>query len=262
MSKRPFRTAVPFYTRYRLAYPPELLDAMAENCRLDGAGRLLDLGCGPGYLAIPLARHFAETVAMDPEPKMMEAARRAAARAGVPLTFVQASSAELGAHLGSFRMVAIGRAFDWIDREATLACLDRLVEPEGCIAVVEDVHPDVAENSWVGIWREVRDRWGAGRERSERWQAAIPSLEVSPFSRVDIVGVKFLRPLSVNEVIGRSYSLSGSSPAVIGANRAAFEAELRNRLLALHPTGKFQEFVAMRALVARRPLPDAADGPA
>lgn len=253
MNDRRFRTTVPFYVRYRPAYPAELIDAVAKECRLDGSGRLLDLGCGPGYLAFPLAAHFAETVAMDPEPKMLAAARRIASRKNVRLTIVQGSSEELGPHLGAFRMVTIGRALNWMERDATLAELDRLIEPEGCLVVVEDFHPGIADNAWAGIWREVRSRWGDDRERMQRWEQAIPALERSPFGRVTTLGVKYVRPLSVEEVIGRSYSLSGCSPAVIGANRAAFEDELRSKLLALHPTGRFQEIVAVRAMVARRP---------
>ncbi len=261
LNDRRFRATVPFYVRYRPAYPAEFIAAVAKECRLDGAGRLLDLGCGPGYLAIPLAQHFAETVAMDPEPKMLEAALRIAGHKNVRLVIVRGSSDELGPHLGSFRMVTIGRAFHWMDRDATLASLDRLIEPAGCVVVVEDNHLPVAENAWVGIWGAVRRRWGDRREHKQIWEKAISALERSPFGRVKTFGVRYVRPLSVEQVIGRSYSMSVSSPAIIGANRAAFEEELRRRLLALHPTGRFKEIVVARAVVALRPLSGAMGAP-
>jgi methylase of polypeptide subunit release factors len=52
-----------------------------DTRHLDGRGRLLDLGTGPGFLAIALAPRFEATVAMDPEPEMVTAAE-AEARGG------------------------------------------------------------------------------------------------------------------------------------------------------------------------------------
>ena len=39
-----FKGTAPFYARYRPGYPPELLVRLAATARLDGTGRLLDLG--------------------------------------------------------------------------------------------------------------------------------------------------------------------------------------------------------------------------
>ena len=41
-----------YYARYRPEYPPSLVKVLREQFRLDGTGRLLDLGCGPGPVAI------------------------------------------------------------------------------------------------------------------------------------------------------------------------------------------------------------------
>jgi tRNA/tmRNA/rRNA uracil-C5-methylase (TrmA/RlmC/RlmD family) len=39
---------------------------------------LLDLGCGTGQLALPLAKYFEEVIGMDPEPEMIVEAEAAA----------------------------------------------------------------------------------------------------------------------------------------------------------------------------------------
>ncbi len=49
--------------RFRPAYPAALIAQIAARCGLDGSGRLLDLGCGPGLLAIAL-----QLCALDREP--------------------------------------------------------------------------------------------------------------------------------------------------------------------------------------------------
>ena len=57
------------YARCRPSYPQQFFDDLVERFRLDGTGRLLDLGCGTGQLVITLAAHVAEAVGMDPGPR-------------------------------------------------------------------------------------------------------------------------------------------------------------------------------------------------
>jgi len=66
-----FRGTASHYAQFRSRYPEELLRQLAEWAGLDGTGRLLDLGCGPGFLAVPLSAYVAEVIAVDPEPEML-----------------------------------------------------------------------------------------------------------------------------------------------------------------------------------------------
>ncbi len=63
-----FREAAAYYTAGRPAYSRQLLATLAHELGLDGRGRLLDVGCGPGVLTVELAPAFEETVALDPTP--------------------------------------------------------------------------------------------------------------------------------------------------------------------------------------------------
>jgi tRNA/tmRNA/rRNA uracil-C5-methylase (TrmA/RlmC/RlmD family) len=56
---------------------------MARELFLDGTGQLLDVGCGPGVLELPLARLFDRVTALDPEPGMLQAGQRRCQQAGV-----------------------------------------------------------------------------------------------------------------------------------------------------------------------------------
>src|SRR5205823_1028655 len=123
------------YYRYRAPYPERLIARVAALVGLDAAtDRVLDLGCGPGVLALAFASRCREVVGVDPEPTMLEAAAAAAGAAGLHLTLRSGSSFALPPDLGSFRLVTIGRAFHWMDRAATLATLDRLILPSITVA--------------------------------------------------------------------------------------------------------------------------------
>jgi predicted RNA methylase len=50
-----FNSTASFYAKFRPRYPAALLDEIATRCGLDGTGRLLDLGCGPAFIAIAMA---------------------------------------------------------------------------------------------------------------------------------------------------------------------------------------------------------------
>ena len=47
-----FKSTAPFYVRYRPVYPAALFAHIVERFGLNGSGRLLDLGCGPGNLTM------------------------------------------------------------------------------------------------------------------------------------------------------------------------------------------------------------------
>ena len=75
--------AAAHYRSGRPAYSPAFEVAIAEEAGLDGRGRLLDVGCGPGTLAVRLAGLFDAVVGLDPDAEMLTEGRLAgrAARA-------------------------------------------------------------------------------------------------------------------------------------------------------------------------------------
>jgi 2-polyprenyl-3-methyl-5-hydroxy-6-metoxy-1,4-benzoquinol methylase len=91
-----FQTAAEHYVRGRLDYLPELIERVVSLTELRRHHRVLDLGCGPGFLAVAFATHTREVVGIDPEPAMLDQAVRYAAKRNVPVRFVRGSSYELG----------------------------------------------------------------------------------------------------------------------------------------------------------------------
>ena len=76
-----FASTVAYYESARPPYGAAFFEAVALQMGLDGSERLLDVGAGPGILAIGFAPYCGEVVGVDPEPGMVEPARRRSARA-------------------------------------------------------------------------------------------------------------------------------------------------------------------------------------
>jgi 2-polyprenyl-3-methyl-5-hydroxy-6-metoxy-1,4-benzoquinol methylase len=258
-----FRSAVPFYERYRLSYPEKLIGRVIALAGLSPGDAVLDLGSGPGLLAVPFARAGMAVTAADPEPAMLEAAGAAARAAGATLTLWQGGSYDLTPQMGPYRLVTIGRAFHWMDRAATLEMLDRIVTPDGAVAFFHDAHPDVTENRWFKTLREVTDRHSKdGTHVAERKSGGHrryePYLFASAFTVLEGASVTTRRDITLDEIVGRAYSMSTCAPERLGARGPAFEADLRAALAPLARDGKFVEIAEMVTLLARRPERDPA----
>lgn len=73
-----FKGTANYYRQGRNPYAPTLAEALAKHLQLDGRGRLLDVGCGPGSIALLFAHLFESVVGLDPDPGMLIEAQRAA----------------------------------------------------------------------------------------------------------------------------------------------------------------------------------------
>lgn len=258
-SPRRFQNTVDAYRQYRLDYPQRLLDRLAALMNLKPGDAVLDLGCGPGNLALPLARMGMAVTAMDPEPQMLDAAQAAAQAEGLSIDFQQRGSGDLTPADGPFRLVTIGRAFHWMDRAATLAMLDHIVTPDGGVALLHDAHPPVDENAWYRLFGKISEKYGRARmahvkERGEGGHRRYePFLFASAFSRIEGLSVTIRQPLDADAIVGRAYSTSVCARDALGDRAGDFEIELRSVLRELSPDGRFTEIAELVAVLARRP---------
>ncbi len=247
-----FRSAAAHYLAGRPAYAPLLITRVAERVGLTGASRVLDLGCGPGQLAHAFAPYAAEVLGLDPEPAMLEVARQ---NSPPNITFQQGSSYDLGPKLGSFELVAMGRAFHWMDRVDTLTRLDEMISPAGAIVLFDDGHPEAPENAWRAVFQDIVHRYAAEvpplhRRRDPDWRPHVSLLLDSPFCSLEEIRIIERRPLSRQILVERALSRSSSSRASIGDAADGMVKEIEAITV---PAGGLQEIVASVAVIARRP---------
>jgi SAM-dependent methyltransferase len=125
------------YRYGRPAYSPRLEALLAEELSLDGSGRLLDVGCGPGILTVRLAHLFEGAVGVDPDPAMIAEGRRAAQDRDIAnITWIQARAEDLPAVApGPYRLVTFGQSFYWTDEVRVAEAVYDMVEPGGALVI-------------------------------------------------------------------------------------------------------------------------------
>jgi SAM-dependent methyltransferase len=133
-----FAGAAGYYEQGRLPYAPGLADAFARSLALDGQGRLLDVGCGPGTVTLRLAQLFEAVVGLDPDSEMLARASQAAAEQGVGNAAWTRQRAEaLPAGLGSFRVVTFAASFHWMDRPRVASAAATMLDSGGAVVQVD-----------------------------------------------------------------------------------------------------------------------------
>lgn len=255
---RRFQTAATWYLSGRPPYPGELIARVAGLCGLDPAGRLMDLGCGPGQLAIGFSPYAGEVVAVDPEPEMLGIASASAGAEGIK--FVHGSSYDLPGDFGVFRAVTIGRAFHWMDRVDTLRRLDGMIESGGAVVLFDETWPDVPENSWRKEFQKTIERWAQGDEdrvqrKSADWTPHETVLLNSAFRCLERVSVIKTHRTPVSGLTDRALSLSSTSPGRLGDRANQMVEEIREAMKGFASQDSVTEVIESRALIARREFP-------
>jgi SAM-dependent methyltransferase len=240
--------SAPYYARGRLPYPPALADAFRDALGLDGSGRLLDGGCGPGSLTHLLAPLFAEAVGVDADPAMVAEAEKGA---GANERFVVLRAEDLPAGLGSFRVVTFAQSFHWLDQRRVAAAVHGLLDAGGAVVLVgatthEGEETDVPRDEIGELVRRylgpVR-RAGRGTLPSGTATWDTDAFAAAGFAAPREVEVPAGRvhERSEDDVVASVYSTSSAAPHLFGDRLGAFEAELRALLRRASPEGRFHE---------------------
>jgi SAM-dependent methyltransferase len=231
---------------------------LAGTLRLNGQGRLLDVGCGPGIVALELAPYFAAVVGVDPDPEMLAEARRHAAQRSVSnASWVEARAEELPAGLGVFRAMLFAQSFHWTERERVAATAFGMIETGGYLVLVSErpgasqdpgsqPHPAPPQGTIATLVRsylgEVR-RAGQGLLRfgtQSGERAIIERAGFTNYQRLAVpAGAVFER--SADDIVAWVFSRSDSAPHLFGDRRDGFERDLRGCLHDASPDGLFCE---------------------
>lgn len=244
------------YAVGRMAYPVALADAVRDALGLDGSGRLLDVGCGPGSLTLLLAPLFAEAVGVDADGGMLEVAASRSELTNV--RWRQLRAEELPADLGTFRVVTFAQSFHWMDQALVADRVRGMLTPDGAwVHVGATTHRGVEGTDelphprppWDDIDKLVVRYLGPVRRAG---QSVLPTgtrggeeviMRAAGYrgpTRI-VVGGNEVEDRSVDDIVASVFSLSSSTPHLLGPDLAAFEADLRDLLTRAADNGVFSE---------------------
>ncbi len=265
---RPFRSAAPYYARGRLPYAASLADTLAGALALDGRGRLLDIGCGPGILALQLAHLFDEVVGLDIEPEMLaEADRSSQGQRVTRAHWLRAQAEDLPFAFSIFRLATFGRSLHWMDHKRLAPAVFEVLEPGGALVVLFEARlgstsidrvtsPTLVPRDAI---QELLQRYlGASLAQSGHDARFAILQDVPPIlARAGFSGPKELRAESrellvrtADDIVAAYYSRSSSAPALFGNRLTAFEADLRRLLAEASPSGLFSEQITDTQVLA------------
>lgn len=246
-----FTSTAADYVRYRPPHPSTLIDLLAHLAiEHTAAPRMLDLGCGPGTVALELTARGVDVIAVDPCPEMIAASWVAERERGLRGVQWCEGTAENVASLPGVAGISgtmIADAFHWMAREQVLDQLNAVTAAGGFVAVLCSRAAGTARPWWHEVIGQVRARFvgsypAAGphesyREPGEDHESV---LRRSRFPRIAVTRADYHVSFTTDELVGSQLSYAYSSPSVLGEQRDRFVDAVRTALLAVEPSGRFE----------------------
>jgi SAM-dependent methyltransferase len=265
-----YRGAATHYRSGRPPYSAELEAVLTREAGLDGTGRLLDAGCGPGILTVRLAHLFDQVIGLDPDAGMLAEAARAATEHGVTnIEWVQGLAEDLpGAAPGPYRLVTFGQSLHWAaDEHAVAESVYDMLEPGGVLALVTHSaagrvrppgpgappipHDEIRAlvQKYLGSTR--RAGQGSAPVRTHRFEDVLVRTRFGAPAEVYAPGIaNWLR--DSESVLSGYFSMSWCAPHLFGDRADAFAAEVRALLASKSPGGMFWDWPGDTAIILSR----------
>jgi 2-polyprenyl-6-hydroxyphenyl methylase / 3-demethylubiquinone-9 3-methyltransferase len=169
---------------------------------------LLDVGCGAGLFAEPMARLGAEVVGVDPAPAAIEAARRHAEETGAKLDYRAATVEELTKEPKRFEVVSAMEVIEHTaDPQQFVAAAAALVKPGGLL-LASTLNRTLKSFALAIVGAEYMLRWL--EPGTHRWEQFVTPLELTGYARAAGLRRVSLRGI-VYDPFGASWRLSSDT---------------------------------------------------
>jgi 2-polyprenyl-6-hydroxyphenyl methylase / 3-demethylubiquinone-9 3-methyltransferase len=182
---------------------------------------LLDVGCGAGLFAEPLARLGANVVGVDPAPAAIEAARHHAEETGARLAYRMGTIEELAEEPRLFDVVCAMEVIEHAaDPKRFVATAASLVKPGGLL-LASTLNRTLRSFALAIVGAEYVLRWL--EPGTHRWEQFVTPLELTGFARAaglrrqsvrGMVYDPFRRDWRLSSNTGVNYLFSATKPDV------------------------------------------------
>lgn len=124
------------YARYRPGYPAEILDVLVNKCGLTTDWVIADIGSGTGNLArVFLETGYNQVFGIEPNREMREAGEYLLAHYSA-FCSIDGAAENIPLEDQSVDLITVGQAFHWFDPDLARAEFERILCPDGWVAVL------------------------------------------------------------------------------------------------------------------------------
>ncbi|MGA8224150.1 MAG: class I SAM-dependent methyltransferase [Candidatus Acidiferrales bacterium] len=246
-----FGQAAGAYSVYRPEYSPEIFEHILAAVPPGHRQLALDLGAGTGLATRVLLEHFAEVIAVEPDPLMVEKLRehvpRAAVHAEKAEDFVQQAE--------SVDLVNIATALHWMDVPRVTENVTCWLRAGGIMAVYGSEFPvppepvkTIIREEFAEHWEQFRDPRLRRKEFPQSIVRAAPGLEIFEDSMISHVV-----PMTPREFAGFCRSTSyGSAYGRSLADEEGYWRDLERRFTDAWPEERIPVYSRFYLILARK----------
>ena len=220
--------------QYRPPYPVEVFDILAELISTESR-RVLDAGCGTGYLARNFVRYVEQLDAVDFSQHMIETGKRLPGGDHSHLRWIYGAVEDVVLD-PPYGLVMAGESLHWMDWSVVLPRFKEVLVPGGYLAIIS--HDNTLPEPWYNVLHEIIPRYSTNKDFEP--YDLIEELEARGLFQK--VGEKTTAPVpfvqSIDDYIESFHSRNGFSRDRMGPEQAAaFDQEAREILLRSHTDG-------------------------
>ncbi|XP_012691046.1 putative methyltransferase DDB_G0268948 [Clupea harengus] len=126
-----------YYWKYRISPSEEIINKILnflEKHRSRPFDLAVDVGCGTGQGTVLLGPYFSKVVGTDVSPAQLEMALQHSIAQNI--TYRECPAEQLPLENGKVDLVTSMSAFHWFDHPRFLKEVDRILKPQGCLALL------------------------------------------------------------------------------------------------------------------------------
>jgi len=227
------------YAAHRPGFPPSFYERLERYLALEGT-QALDLGTGPGVVALELARRGATVTGLDISEAQIEAARRRAQELSLAdrAAFRVGRAEETGFSDASLDLVTAGQCWVWFDHDAALAEIARVLRPGGHLVVAHYCYlptRDPLAAASEELIHKYNPEWKLGGWHGIYW-FHIDALQTPALGLVEQFCYDHMQPFSHEAWRGRMRTCNGVGSGGMSEKQvAAYDADLAALLAREYP---------------------------
>lgn len=140
-----FSNRVKDYIKYRPGYPPEIISFLNAEIQFNENWNIADVGSGTGILSELFLKNSNKVFGIEPNLEMRLAGENLL-KSYMKFISLNGSAESIPVENNSINLITAGQAFHWFDVEKTKKEFNRILKPEGWVALIWNERLNEADN--------------------------------------------------------------------------------------------------------------------